>query len=197
MNSPTFLALPDETPEARRLFEEDRADLGYVMNSSHLWAYNPELQDGLFELLGRIVKADQLDMRQRGILVTATASARRDSYCSLAWGGKLTKAADAATAAAVLSGADDRLDDRERAMARWARKVAQDPNGTTEDDIRDLRDAGFTDAQIFRLTVFVALRLAFSTVNDALGALPDAAYRSTLPAEVLGVVTFGRPLADE
>jgi uncharacterized peroxidase-related enzyme len=197
MNSPTFLALPDETPEARRLYEEDRADLGYVMNISQLWAYNPELQDGLFELLGRIVKADQLDMRQRGILVTATASARRDSYCSLAWGGKLTKAADAATAAAVLSGADDRLDDRERAMAHWARKVAQDPNGTTEDDIRDLRDAGFTDAQIFRLTVFVALRLAFSTVNDALGALPDAAYRSTLPAEVLGAVTFGRPLADE
>ena len=44
--------------------------------------------------------------------------------------------------------------------------------------------------------MLVALRLAFSTVNDALGARPDAAYRSAAPAAVLAAVTFGRPIAD-
>jgi hypothetical protein len=45
--------------------------------------------------------------------------------------------------------------------------------------------------------VFVALRLAFSTVNDALGVLPDAALRSTAPRVVLDAVTVGRPIEDE
>ncbi len=40
-----------------------------------------------------------LSFRQRGILVTAAASALGDSYCLLAWGGKLGTASDAATAA--------------------------------------------------------------------------------------------------
>ena len=41
-----------------------------------------------------------------------------------------------------------------------------------------LRDAGFDDAQIFAITVFVAARLAFSTVNDALGARPTGSSPS-------------------
>jgi hypothetical protein len=45
--------------------------------------------------------------------------------------------------------------------------------------------------------VFVALRLAFSTVNDALGVPPDAALRSSAPDTVLDTVTFGRAIADE
>lgn len=34
--------------------------------------------------------------------------------------------------------------------------------------------APFDDGQVFAITTFVALRLAFSTANDALGAQPDA-----------------------
>ena len=46
----------------------------------------------------------------------------------------------------------------------------------------ELRDAGFSDADIFAMTVYVALRIALSTVNDALGACPDAEYRTLAPA---------------
>ena len=60
-------------------------------------------------------------------------------------------------------------------MADWARKVVKNPNMTTPADVQALRDAGLTDEQIFAVTVFVALRVAFSMVNDALGAVPDRA----------------------
>ena len=66
-------------------------------------------------------------------------------------------------------------------MAAWARKVARDPNATTPADIQALRDAGLDDGQIFAITAFVALRLAFSTINDALGAQPDAELAQSLP----------------
>lgn len=189
-----FLAVPETTPEAQQIFDEDIADLGYVMNVSRLWAYQPATVSGLFDLLRQANSTDGLSLRQRSILVAACASAFGDSYCSLAWGNRLAKATDAHTAASVLRGVDDGLSTSERVMAGWARKVARDPSGTSAADVQALRDAGFTDSQIFTITVFVALRLAFSTVNDALGVLADADLRTAVPGSVLDAVTFGRPI---
>ncbi|MFG1707458.1 carboxymuconolactone decarboxylase family protein [Nonomuraea sp. M3C6] len=191
-----FLQAPEPTPEAQRLFDDDLAEVGYIMNITRLWAYEPAIVSGLFDLMGQAGKAAGLSYRQRGILVAACASVLGDSYCSLAWGSKLADATDARTASGVLRGDDDGLSAAERAMASWARKVARDPNGIGRADVRALRDAGFDDAQIFGITVFVALRIAFSTVNDALGARPDAAFRATAPQAVLDAVTFGRPIAE-
>ena len=95
----------------------------------------------------------------------------------------------------MLRGGDEPLDDAERALAAWARKVVRDPNGTRAEDVAELRAAGFDDDQIFAITVFVALRLAFSTVNDALGVQPDAELRDSVPGVVRSAVTFGRPIA--
>jgi uncharacterized peroxidase-related enzyme len=193
-----FLVVPETTAEAQRSFDEDIAELGYVMNTSRLWAYQPETATALFNLLQLAHSADRLSVRQRGILVAACASAFGDSYCSLAWGKKLAGESDPQTAAGVLRGDDRGLSEPERAMARWARRVARKPNATTAGDVQALRDAGFTDSQIFTITVFVALRLAFATVNDALGIRPDAALRTTTPSAVLDAVrdavTQGRPI---
>lgn len=140
MRSIGFLGVPEATVEAQRLFDEDVTDVGYVMNVSRLWAYQPDLMTGLFELM---------------------------------------------------------LTPSERAMADWARKVAGDPNRTSEADVQALRDVGYRDSEIFAITVLIALRIAFSTVNDALGTGPDAAFRSTAPEAVLDAVTFGRPIDQE
>jgi hypothetical protein len=84
-----FLAAPDLTPEAQRLFDGDVAEVGHVMNASRMWAYGPGIHDGIFELLDELCSAHGLTLRQRGILVTACASTLGDSYCALSWGGKL------------------------------------------------------------------------------------------------------------
>ena len=191
----SLLPEPATTPAVQGLFDDDVEELGFVMNASRLWAYQPEWQVRLFDLLGLIVREHDLTFRQRGILVTACASALGDSYCSLAWGTKLATATDPDLAAGVLRGDDHALTDPERALAAWARQVARDPNATTMADVAVLRDAGWTDPQIFGITVFVAVRIAFSTVNDALDARPDPAYRSLAPPAVLAAVTYGRPIA--
>jgi uncharacterized peroxidase-related enzyme len=191
-----FLAAPEPDEEAQKLFDDDVAELGYVMNVSKLWAYQPATVAHLFDLMGETHATQTLTIRERGILVTACASTLGDAYCSLAWGSKLAGKSDAETAAGVLRGDDERLTPAERAMAGWARKVAKDPNSTTPADVQELRDVGLSDAQIFAMTVYVALRLAFSTVNDALGARPDAAFRTTAPEAVRDAVTYGRPIED-
>jgi alkylhydroperoxidase family enzyme len=118
-----------------------------------------------------------------------------DGYCSLAWGKRLADAAGDDVAAGVLRGDDGLLDESERALARWARRVTRDPNGTAAADVQALRDTGFTDEQIFAITVYVALRIAFSTVNDALGARPDRQLADSAPATVRAAVDFGRPIS--
>jgi len=191
----TFLSEPELSPAVQSLYDEDLADSGYVWNVSRLWAHQPQAQRDLFGLMSRAFAPSGLTFRQRGILVAAAASALGDSYCSLAWGGKLAGASAAELAAGVLAGTDAGLSDQEQALAAWARKVARDPNGTTEADVQALRDAGLDDGQIFAVTAFVALRLAFSTVNDALGAQPDAQLAQSLPAAVRAAVDYGRPPA--
>jgi uncharacterized peroxidase-related enzyme len=191
----SFLEEPPLSDQVQALYDEDLTDSGYVWNVSRLWAHQPDTMKRLFELMSQAFTPSGLSFRQRGILVTAAASTLGDSYCSLAWGGKLSKASDAVVAAGILNSSDAGLTDQEMALAAWARKVASDPNSTTPADIQALRDAGLDDDQIFAVTAFVALRLAFSTINDSLGAQPDAQLAMSLPQEVREAVTYGRPVA--
>ncbi len=187
-----FLEVAPPSADAERLFANDVRQVGYVMILSRVWAHLPALHGGLFDLMGRAVEAGSLTFRQRGVLVVAGASTARDAYCSLAWGKKLAGVASEDAAGGVLRGDDAALDAAERALARWARAVARDPNATGPGDVQALRDAGYDDRQILAITVFVALRLAFATVNDALGVLPDRILHETAPPPVRDAGTFGR-----
>jgi SAM-dependent methyltransferase/alkylhydroperoxidase family enzyme len=188
-----FLGAAPETPEARRLFDDDLAE-GYVMNATRLWAHLPRAYQSLFELLDEVTRGSSLSFRQRAVLVTSAVAELGDSYCSLAWGKRLADASSPDVAGAVINGGIEGLDDDDKALAIWARQVACDPNAITDEDVERLRKSGYDDGQIFAVTAFVAFRLAFATVNDALGATPDRELYSSVPQEVRSAVSFGRPV---
>ncbi|HET7363203.1 MAG TPA: hypothetical protein VFJ70_06475 [Burkholderiales bacterium] len=187
-------APPSEMGSA--LFSRDMADQGYVSNLARLWAWRPDIFDAFLKLRSLLTDKATLSMRERAVLVCATAAKVGDSYCSLAWGTRLAVESDPATAAALLQRqTPPALNSRERALARWAEQVVSDPNAISAQDVDRLRDAGLSDDQIFNATVFVAFRLAFSTVNDALGARPDAQLAASAPAAVRDAVKYGRAVA--
>jgi uncharacterized peroxidase-related enzyme len=192
MSAMSFLTEPETTPEIQAFYDADRTDRGYVMALDRVWAYQPAAHDQLLALSRSVAATGGLSLRERGILVLACTAAIGDAYCCLAWGGHLAGQGEAATAAAVLSGTGDGLTPAERAMASWARRVATDPGGTTAADVDELRAAGLDDARIFAVTAFVALRVAFAMVNDALGAVPDVELRAEVPPELRDLVTWGR-----
>jgi alkylhydroperoxidase family enzyme len=189
-----FLTAPVETPEAQRLFDDDLAGVGYVTNMSRLWAHLPRALSGLADVMGEATQAGSISLLHRSVLVTAVASALGDSYCSMAWGKRLAQGAGTESATAVIRGDAVGLGPTEVALARWARLVATDPNAITAEDVQDLRDVGFGDPQIFAITTYAALRLAFSTVNDALGAAPDRELWQSLPEPLRSAISFGRPV---
>jgi alkylhydroperoxidase family enzyme len=191
----SFLADPALDEHVERMYSTDLSTQGYVAHLTRLWAHSPEALAVLSYVLKRAGDAAGLDVRQRSLLVTACASAIGDSYCSLAFGSKLASTAGADVAAGLLGGDDTALSSAERTLAAWARRVAREPNAATAGDVDALRALGYDDRQIFAITLFVALRLAFSTVNDALGAAPDAELADRAPASVRAAVSYGRPPA--
>ena len=165
---------------------------GYVANQTRVWAHSPESMAALTYALSMAVDAAGLDVRRRALLVTTTATAMGDAYCALAFGTKLASAAGEEAAVRAVTGDDTGLDDADRALVRWTRRVVRDPSATSAEHVEELTAAGFDDRQVMAITLFVALRQAFSTVNDALGAEPDAELLERVPAALREAVTFGR-----
>ncbi len=186
----------DEAPptEAREVsYAEDRESDGYVWNATRLWSWRPDFESGFGELRACLAEDSALTDREKAILHSTAASARKDSYCSLAWGQRLAKLIDDETAAQVLADASPTgLSEREAALTEWARQVVRDSNATTPEDVERLREAGLTDREIFEATALVALRLAFSTINGALGAAPDKQLADAAPEPVRAAVDYGR-----
>ena len=189
-----FLSDAELDDAVQQMYDADRRLQGYVANQTRVWAHGPEALALLSYILRGAVDVAGLDARQRALLVTASASALGDAYCSMAFGTKLASASGGVVAAAVVDGHDQGLDEADRALARWARRVVREPNGITPAHVDELRALGYADRQVFAITLFVALRVAFSTVNDALGAAPDPELAERAPAEVVAAVSFGRRL---
>jgi uncharacterized peroxidase-related enzyme len=192
-----FLEDPPETPQTRATQDAARDGDGYVANFVRLWCWRPELFTQFVELRLALMGSTTLSNREQAIVVAATVSTFGDSYCSLAWGSKLAKLAGDETAGGVIAGeVPDELSEREAALWAWCRAVVRDPMTTTPAQVDALRSAGFDDREIFEATLLLSLRLAFSTVNDSLGAQPDRQLADTAPAPVRDAVTFGRPAAE-
>src|SRR5437868_141076 len=197
MGKSMLLSEPPTNEARSALYTRDITDDGYVSNLTRLWAWRPDVFEGFVKLRALLMENASLSFRERAILVCATAANAGDSYCALAWGSRLASETDPMTAAAVLQCKEvPEMTARDRALATWAGKVVRDPNAITADDIARLREAGINDEEIFNATVFVAFRLAFSTVNDALGARPDPLLASDAPTLVRDAVVYGRRPAD-
>ncbi|TDC38681.1 hypothetical protein E1211_06480 [Micromonospora sp. 15K316] len=195
MNGPaSFLADPPQSPAVTAAYEADVASDGYVNTLTRAWSWRPDVLASFQDLRGDLLAESGLSAREVAVMVAATAAARGDAYCALAWGSRLAELSDEVTAARVLRGVDSDLSDREAALAGWSRQVVRDPNATTEADLDRLRDSGLDDQEIFEATTWIAFRLAFSTIDDALGARPDTQLAERAPRLVREAVTYGRPV---
>jgi uncharacterized peroxidase-related enzyme len=189
-----FIGFPPANDAVEKLHQSDVQQLGFVMNLTRVWSWRPEMLEAFSALRGTLTAASSLTARELAVIVCASASSLGDSYCALAWGRKLAVMADEGVAKAVLmDGWNESMTDRERALSAWARQVVMDPNGSTQRQVDALRRAGLDDREIFEATLFASLRLAFSTVNDALGVAPDWQVAEAAPEEVRKAVRFGRP----
>jgi uncharacterized peroxidase-related enzyme len=188
-----FLGEPPASETTTAAYAADREADGYVSNFRRLWCWRPDLDASFSALRASLMGFSELTEREWAVLVSSAVAERNDSYCSLAWGPRLAKLTDDETAAQVIAGVPaPALSDREAALAAWARQVVRDPNSTTSDQVARLREVGLGDREVFEATALVGFRLAFSTINDALGAAPDRQLADAAPDPIRAAVSFGR-----
>lgn len=192
----------DTVPESEaegavaELYEADRRADGYVHNYTKLFSHRPEV----FQVWRRLAAAIRAAMGLRRYELATVAAARhlRSSYCSLAHGKVLRdQLFDTSTMRDIA--VDHRsagLDPVDVAVMDFAERVAADAGTISTDDVDKLRQVGLSDAEIFDVALAAAARCFFSKVLDAMGALPDAAFRALEP-ELQEVLTVGRPIATD
>ena len=191
-----FIEAPPPSGETERVYKSSADAQGFVMNLTRAWAWRPDVFEGFAALRNQLTNASTLSRRDQAVIVCATAAQLGDSYCCYAWGRTLVQEGGPESAAAIIKATDsDALTRRDRALAAWARKVAAAPNATSDADVESLRQEGFSERDIFEATAFIAFRLAFSMVNDALGVQPDWQLAETAHPAVGQAITFGRAAA--
>src|SRR5262245_37096347 len=110
-----FLAGPPETAAVTAAYGADLTSDGYVNNSTRVWCWRPDVLASFGTLRADLLAASTLSPLEVAVMVAATAVARGDAYCGLAWGSRLSELSDEATAASVLRGRDTGLSGREAA----------------------------------------------------------------------------------
>jgi uncharacterized protein YciW len=150
--SQAFVSDPPVDASVTAAYEDDLASDSYINNSTRVWCWRPDVLASFQTLRAGLRDSSDLSGREVAAMVAATAAARGDPYCSLAWGARLAELSDEATAARVLQGDPSGLSSREAALARWSRQVVLDSNAPTQADVDHLRDVGCSDREIFEAT---------------------------------------------
>jgi len=151
------------------LLEKTRAQLGRVPNLYATLARSPESLQGYLDFRAALVRG-KLPARVRELIALLVASDNGCRYCVAAHtfrGGKMGIAdPDLASARRAESS-----DPKTAAALRFARAVLADRGGVDDARLADVREAGWSDAEVLELVAHVALNVFSNYVNHV--AEPD------------------------
>lgn len=164
----------DETtlpPDIAEVYAKNRARVGFVPNVFRTYAKRPEHFRAFMAYHDVLMRAEGgLSRAERETIVVAVSSENRCQYCVTAHAAVLRVIGE--DAAHVESIAIDWrtavLAQRTRAMLAFASRVNEQAFAATEDEIAALREAGFSDDDIWDIAAIAAF---FGFSNRMAGAL--------------------------
>ncbi|MGP0067114.1 MAG: carboxymuconolactone decarboxylase family protein [Isosphaeraceae bacterium] len=168
------------TGRTKELLDAVKGKLGLVPNMTRAMANAPAVLEGYLEFSGALGKG-KLPARSREQLALAIGQANGCDYCVSAHSaiGKMV----GLTAEQVR---DSRLgtavDSKDGVLIRFARKVLESRGQVSDDDIRQVRDAGFDDGAIAEVVAHVALNVFTNYFNSVAHTDIDFPKAETLRA---------------
>ncbi|MBX6742412.1 MAG: peroxidase-related enzyme [Acetobacteraceae bacterium] len=172
----------DEVPEdirARMLAVQEKA--GFIPNVFLLLARRPEefrafmaYHDALMD------KREGLTAAEREMIVVAISSANQCQYCVVAHGAILRVRAKDPTISELVAANWRKADisPRQKAMLGFALKVSQEAHLVTEADRQALRDAGFTEEEIWDIASISAFFSMSNRLANATELRPNREFHA-------------------
>lgn len=169
---PTPATIEAAPAAAQPLLNAVKASLGVVPNLFRLESASPAALEGHLGLNGALSKGD-LDAATRERIALAVANVNGCTYCNSAHGylaANLAKLSEAEIAANRAGGSTDPKAD---AAVKFAVKVTRLRGRVSEDDLRHVKLAGYTDGQVVEIVAHVALNTLTNYINEVFGTAVD------------------------
>lgn len=162
---PTPASIEAAPSASQPLLQAVKKQLGIVPNLFRLVANSPAALEGYLGLSGALGKGD-LPAATRERIALAVAEINGCSYCLSAHtylGKNVAKLDDAEIAANRQGGSNDRKAD---AAVRFAANVARERGHVSEEDVKTVKSAGYSDAQVIEIVQHVALNTWTNYINE-------------------------------
>ncbi len=181
---PTALDLPpvDPLPEhIARYFEVCEDKLGMVPNVLRAYAFDSAKLDAFAAMYNDLMLADSgLSKLEREMIAVVVSAINRCFYCLVAHGAAVRQLSGDPVLGEMLvmnwRAAD--LDPRQVAMLGFAEKVTRASAEVSEADRQALRDAGFSDRDIFDITSVIGFFNMSNRVASAIDMRPNPEYHA-------------------
>ncbi len=180
--SPTALDLPmvEPLPDAtRKYFDICQDKLGLVPNVLKAYAFDIGKLNAFTALYNDLMLAESgLSKLEREMIAVAVSSLNRCWYCQVAHGAAVRELSGDPLLgeALVMNWRVARLTPRQRAMLEFAEKLTLSSSKVEERDRQALRDAGFTDRDIWDIASVAGFFNMTNRVASATGMEPNPEY---------------------
>lgn len=181
-DNPTALDLPMVTPlpdGTRKYFDICAEKLGLVPNVLKAYAFDIDKLNAFTNLYNDIMLADSgLSKLEREMIAVTVSSINRCWYCQVAHGAAVRELSGDPTLgeALVMNWRVASLTARQRAMLEFAEILTTASSKIEETDRQTLRDAGFTDRDIWDIASVTGFFNMTNRVASATAMVPNPEY---------------------
>lgn len=183
-DQPTALNLPQADPlpdHINRYFAVCEEKLGLVPNVLRAYAFDPAKLDAFSAMYNDLMLADSgLSKLEREMIAVVVSAINRCFYCLTAHGQAVRALSGDPTLGEmlVMNWRVAELDARKTAMLTFAEKVTTSSATITEEDRAALRDAGFTDRDIWDISAVTGFYNMTNRMASATDMRPNDDYHA-------------------
>lgn len=174
------LPMVDPLPEpTQKYFDVCQDKLGMIPNVLRAYAFDIDKLNAFTAMYNNVMLADSgLTKLEREMIAVVVSSINRCWYCQVAHGAAVRELSGDPTLgeAMVMNYRAADLDPRQKAMLDFAAKLTKSSADTEETDRQALRDAGFSDREIFDIANVTGFFNMTNRVASAIDMQPNEEY---------------------
>ena len=175
----TTVLTPEQVPAAsKETIDALTRNIGFTPNMMAAFAQSPIAFNAWAALLGSLSKA--LDVRTRDSIGLAVSEVNGCNYCLTVHSFTAEHMAKLPVDEIILARKGHANDPKRDAAVQFARKVIESRGQVSDADLKAVRDAGFTEANIMEIVALVAMYTLTNLFNNVFD--PDKDFPAVAPA---------------
>jgi uncharacterized peroxidase-related enzyme len=167
--------------EMRKYFDKCDEKIGFVPNVLAAYAFSPEKLAAFVAMYNGLMLAPSgLSKLEREMIAVAVSSINHCFYCLAAHGAAVRQLSGQPELGEliVMNYRAAELPPKQRAMLDFAAKLTETPDRMTEADRQALRDAGWTDADIWDIAAVAGFFAMSNRMAAATDMMPNREYHA-------------------